>query len=157
MLRALKSGCNLARALGQCRRGIAAVEWAMIASFLFLVILGGVDYAMVAHHKMQMANAVRAGVQYATVRKPVQQDTTGIEEAVSTAAPADESGTRVISVTFACRCPDGTPVDCSDPCPSGEREAHVSVLMQEDHDLLFGLPFVLGTMTLRSEASVRLN
>lgn len=146
--------------VGRFRRdegGMAMVEWAIAASMIFVSLMGAVVLGSVAHHKLQMANAVQAGIQYASVRKPIQQDTSGIIAAVERAAPADATATRQLTVTFYCECPGGAPVACDGLCSGASREAHVGLVMEEQHNLMLALPFLPETITLRSSGSVRLN
>lgn len=143
--------------LVRCERGAIAIEWAFIAPVVMLLLVGVLDFALAAHHKMQMENAVRAGLQYATVRKPVGGGLDGVESAVHAAAPADTTGTRQVSAVLYCTCPDGQPVDCADSCTGGSRHAMLAVAMEEDYRVLLGLPMVPATFRFAVDGTVRLN
>jgi Flp pilus assembly protein TadG len=140
-----------------CDRGVSAVEWAMIAPIVMVLLLGVMDFGAAAIHKMQMANSVRAGLQYATVRKPIQGDLTQIQTAIDTAAPPDETGTRDVTVTLYCQCPDGSAIACTSSCAGGDRSSNVSIVIQEDYQMMLGLPFAGSNLTLRAEGAVQLN
>jgi Flp pilus assembly protein TadG len=138
--------------------GAIAVEWALVVGFLGFLFLGAFNYGTAALHKMEMANAVRAGLQYAVVRKPVQGDMTHITNTVQTAAPADKTGTRAINVTMFCRCSDGSSTSCNGNCSSGEqRQTFISIQMQENYDTLIRMPFSDQRMNFSVAGTVRLN
>jgi Flp pilus assembly protein TadG len=137
--------------------GAIAVEWALVAGFLGFLFLGAFNYGIAALHKMEMANAVRAGLQYAVVRKPVQGDTSHIANTVQTAAPKDKTGTRTIAVAMFCQCSDGSSTSCNGSCSSGDRKTFISIQLQEDYDTLIKLPFSDQRMNFKINGTVRLN
>lgn len=143
--------------ISACERGAVAIEWAFLAPVLILLLTGVADFALAAHHKTQMANALRAGLQYATVRKPVQGDLSGIENAILAASPHDATGTREISVSMYCECPDAQAVSCGEPCPAGSRQAFVAAEMREDYRLLLALPLIPDPLSFVVTGNVRLN
>ncbi len=145
------------RRLRRCRRGTSSVELALVLPFLALLVVAMVDYGTVINYKMQLANSVRAGTQYATVRKPVQQDLTDIRQAVLSTAPTDETGTRVLATTFFCECPNGTAIACEDECGTGERGSYVSIILTQDYPLILTYPGLGNPVSLSSEAVIRLN
>ncbi|MDH3236605.1 MAG: pilus assembly protein [Alphaproteobacteria bacterium] len=150
----------LHRAFAALRRdedGAIAVEWALVAGFLGFLFLGAFNYGVAALHKMEMANAVRAGLQYAVVRKPIQGDTSQINNTVQTAAPKDNTGTRSIAVTMFCQCSDGSSATCSGTCSSGDPQTYIAIVMQEGYDTLINLPFSDQRMNFKVEGRVRLN
>jgi Flp pilus assembly protein TadG len=137
--------------------GAIAVEWALVAGFLGLLILGAFNYGTAALHKMEMANAVRAGLQYAVVRKPIQGDTSQIVNTVQTAAPTDKTGTRAVTVSMFCRCNDGSSSSCTGNCTSGDPQTFISILMTEDYYSLIKLPFASQKMSFQINGTVQLN
>jgi Flp pilus assembly protein TadG len=138
-------------------RGAISVEWALVAGFLGFLFLGAFNYGIAALHKMEMANAVRAGLQYAVVRKPIQGDTSQIANTVQTAAPADKTGTRAITVQMFCRCNDGSSSSCDGTCSTGDPQTYVSILMQEGYDTLIKLPFSEHRLNFAINGTVQLN
>jgi Flp pilus assembly pilin Flp len=138
--------------------GAISVEWALVASFLGFLFLGAFNYGTAALHKMEMANAVRAGLQYAVVRKPIQGDTSQIQSTIQTAAPKDNTGTRAITVSMFCQCPDGSSATCGGNCSAGgDPLTFISVLMQEGYDTLIKLPFAEQRLNFKVAGTVRLN
>ena len=145
--------------------GSISVETALISTVLLSIGIGAVDFGMGLERKMDMANAIRAGMQYALVRKPVQGDTSAIEDAVMTAlVPGTSSSGTVLTSQMACNCPDGTTMDClgsSDQdlhCSDGsQRSAYLVLTLKEDYGLMWTYPVIGQTLTITETASVRLN
>lgn len=155
--RAVAGGLLILKRFGRDNRGVVALEWALGASFLMMLMLGAFIYGTAALHKMQMANAVRAGLQYAVVRKPMQGDTSQIRAVVLNAAPEDNTGTRNLVVSLLCQCPDESAVTCGGSCTGGDPGAYVSIRMTEDFDTLLRLPFGSQRLSFTAEGMVRLN
>lgn len=137
--------------------GMSAVEFGLVAPILITLLLGVMHYGSVALHRMQMANAVRAGLQYATIRKPVQEDLSQILSAVAASAPAQTTDSRTIAAAMFCECSDGTSVSCSGTCTTGERAAFLSIEMNEDYEPPIGFLGTNRIVTLQSQAAIRLN
>lgn len=145
--------------------GSISVETALLSTVLLSIGIGTVDFGMGLERKMDMANAIRAGMQYALVRKPIQGDTTAIEEAVLTAlVPGTSSSGTVLTSEMVCSCPDGTAMDClgSDDqdlhCADGsQRGAYIVLTLKEDYGLMWTYPVIGQTLTITETASVRLN
>ena len=139
------------------QNGAASVELALVLPFLALLVVAMIDYGTAINRKMQLTNAIRAGTQYAMVRKPVQQDLTELRQAVLDTAPADETGTRNLSSTFFCECPNGAAIACEDECGAGERGSYVRIVLREDFPLILSYPGIGNPVSLSSEAVIRLN
>lgn len=137
--------------------GTVSVEWALISPIFVMLLVGVLEFGSGALHKMQMANAVRAGLQYATVRKPIQGDTTQVRDAVVATAPANATGTRTITVTMFCLCPNGTAVDCNGTCATGERSSYISIGMSEEFEPILSLPFSPARHSYVTTGIVQLN
>lgn len=145
--------------------GSISVETALLSTFLLSIGIGVVDFGLALERKMDMANAVRAGMQYALVRKPVQGDMSAIEAAVTSALVngTSSSGTALRSA-MTCSCPDGTVMNCLGTgdedleCADGShRAAYVELVLTEDYGLMWTYPVIGQTMTITETASVRLN
>jgi len=147
--------------LGRFRRdssGLASLELALILPFAVMVAVGLIDYGVGIHRNMQLANAARAGTQYAVIRKPIQGDTTEIVNAVNQAAPPVDTANRSVSARLFCECPDGNEVSCSTTCPDGGyRSAFVEVTVSEDYTTLLSYPMFPSPIRMENQAVVRLN
>ncbi|WP_206594837.1 TadE/TadG family type IV pilus assembly protein [Kordiimonas lacus] len=147
------------------QEGSIAVETAAIMTVIALISIGVVDFGLAYARNMQLANAARAGMQYALVRKPVQGDYSGIIAAVEAAAPAAEDGSgRTVTATLYCECPDGTASDCTTTsdtditCSDGTlRKAYLDVTISETYDLLLRYPAFSDSVNLSQTATARLN
>ena len=149
---------SIRRGFARAEGGVVSVELAFIAPVLGFLILGLVDFGETISRKMQLANAVRAGTQYALVRKPVQGDVSQITASVQSTAPADATGTRTITTTFYCECPDATVITCDNSCPgNAERKSYISIVLEEDYWTIFTYPGLGNSIKLRNDAVVRLN
>jgi Flp pilus assembly protein TadG len=149
---------NVLSRLWQGNSGLAATELALLAPVLVLLMIAMTDYGLAWTRQMALANAVRAGTQYAMIRRPVQGNTAGIHQRVVDAAPADLGGTP--AVTFFCECPDGQAVaDCSaNACGAGiDLRHYVTVTLQEDYPLILNYPGIGNPVSLENSATIRLN
>ena len=152
------------RSFALCRRGSVTVEGAFVATILGVMLLGVIDFGLAFRRQSELANAVRAGTQYAMVRRPQQGDVDPIRDAVYQTAPFAEGtvGTS-LAVEFYCECPDGSPSQCSAAggvalCSGGvERHAFLRVQLSESYDLMLVYPGVGTDIPLSAEATVRLN
>lgn len=98
------------------RRGIAAMELALIAPVLLLMLLSTYDVASAMWRTTRLEMAARAGAQYAFARP---QDSAGIASA-ALGQLAGWTGVTVASTVMACRCDNGSAVDCATgTCQSG--------------------------------------
>jgi Flp pilus assembly protein TadG len=138
-------------------RGVAALELALIAPILALIIVAIVDFGMAFTRQMTLANGVRAGVQYAMVRRPVQGDTDAIRQTVK-----DSSGVALSDVTidWVCECADtgATAATCSvDDCGGGDVSHSLRIGVTESYPLILSYPGIKNPVTLGDAALLRLN
>ena len=114
-------------------RGAAAVEFALVAPLLLLLLGGVTDCGLLIAAKSQLANGLAQGVQYALLTGPSVSGTT-VQGIVRTGAA--NAGVRpTVSVTVtgpACYCTSGSPAalsgastalsgtyTCTSTCPTG--------------------------------------
>lgn len=151
---------GLTRLLYRLRRdeqGMIFVEAGVVMSFLVLFLILVYDVGGLFVRQMQITNALRAGSQYALVRKPVAGDYANIRAAILNAAP--EAGVSpVVTADVACQCADGSTVACDAVCTDGsDRESYLTVSYQENYNMLFKYPGFSKSITLGATNSVRLN
>lgn len=147
--------------------GSISIETALLSTVLLSIGIGTVDFGMGLERKMDMANAIRAGMQYALVRKPIQNDMSAIEAAVLAAlVPGTSSSGTVLTSEMVCNCPDGTPVptclgtsgqDLQCAADDSPRRAYLVLTLTEDYGLMWTYPGIGKTLTITETASVRLN
>jgi len=152
-------GVRLARA-GHDSKGVAAVEFGLIAPLLLLMVAGLIDFASYISTKIELEQALRAGGQYALL------DFT--DAATITSAVTDATDLTPLTVTYDpttdsyCECPDGSPRACpGDPsytaCSGGERPGlFITIMASTTFDPMFAdLPGLTSNMTLRQQLSLR--
>ena len=138
-------------------QGIAAVELALIAPVLALIIVAIVDFGMAFTRQMTLANGVRAGVQYAMVRRPVQGDLTALVTTVADNAYVPEAN---VTVTWVCECADSgaTAPTCSvDDCGGGDVNHSLNIGVTESYPLILSYPGLNNPVTLGDQVLLRLN
>jgi len=153
------------RKFGRCQEGSVAVETAFIMMIIGTMSLGVLDFGLAYSRNLGLANAARAGMQYALVRKPVDGDFTAIVAAVNTAAPAaEDSIARTITTNLYCECPDGSAIDCTSEggadltCDDGNlRAAYLDISITENYSLFFDYPGLNRVLSLSESVTVRLN
>jgi Flp pilus assembly protein TadG len=91
------------RPLSRDRRGVAAVEFSLIALFLITLMLAAYDFGNAEQEHVQLQQAVRAGGAYAAA---YPTDPTGIATAVTSALPTGWSLTAPPSIV--CKCLDSS-------------------------------------------------
>jgi hypothetical protein len=69
---------DLAGEMDRDRRGVAALEFAMVATVMLILLLGGYDVASVIQIRLQLQQALRVGGQYA-MAYPTQSFGNGLE------------------------------------------------------------------------------
>jgi len=169
----------LSRKFRRDEKGVVSIELALLASILLTLSIPVVDYGLAALHGVKVKNAIRAGLQYASVRKPNPGDTdvngtiqpylnTITAAMTSTGPPLSRvrggSSGRILSATMFCRCDEGAEVICfssdgSDiDCASGEQNrTYLRVQFEDEYEFLFPWLGMSDTITLGDVQEVRLN
>lgn len=126
---------------------VSAVEFALIAPVLMILMLGMFDYAVLIFHKMELVGAVRSGAQYALIDSSA---TAAIKQTVinSTNLPTN---TLNVTVTNFCECPDGSGTACGGTCATGSVHYYTRVSGSYDYTPIF-LP---GPITLSDTTTIR--
>lgn len=134
-------------------RGASAIEFAMIAAFMSIILLNVVDIAIFVYRKMEITGAVRAGAQYALV------DAENATSALITSVVQDSTTLSGVSVTVdmnLCGCSDGSSFACDSGTTcgagtSGRTHQYTDISADFTHTWIF-LP---GTTTISSQATIR--
>lgn len=138
--------------------GVGAIEFAIIAGILSLLLLGLLDFGIGFWEKMQVGNAARAGAEYA-VR--YGYNSANIQTAVLNAT--NLAGAQASPApSQSCGCPDTTtgitPRICGAACPNGDMAGtFVTVGAQVSYQTLFAWPGIPRPMTLAASVTVRTN
>lgn len=105
---------TLASFLGNCA-GSTAVEFAVLAPILIVLVAGLVDLGQSLYTSMLLRTAARAGAAYAMTNPA---DTEGARQVVFHSAGMDSTALEVTANRY-CECPDGSSVSCSGTCTDG--------------------------------------
>ncbi len=138
-------------------RGSSLVEMAMIMPVLLLMIVGALDMGSMFVRKMEIANSVKAGIQYALVRKPIQGDLSNISGAVTNSLGNTVTGTTQINVELYCMCA-GVKQVCTLTCTDENVTAFVQVTVTEDYKTpFFNYDFFMSSFPIDETATIQLN
>ncbi len=154
-------------------RGVISVETAIIGIVLSGMAIGVTDFSLAFTRQSEMSNAVRAGVQFALVRRPSigpsadEQDSIislqTIRQAVINSSNFldGDPGTDKLEATVFCQCPDSQPVACvseaGTPLACAQRRTFLQITLRNDYTPIFNYPLVPETIPLEASNSVRLN
>jgi Flp pilus assembly protein TadG len=130
--------------------GQALVELALTVPLLVTILIGAAEFALVTHAAIEVANAAKAGAQYAAYSRANAVNQTQVRSAAASEASDITLGTPVI--TYACSCSNGTACS-SGNCATGNVEQTVTVTTQTTFDPLIHVPGLPQTYTLHGSAS----
>lgn len=138
-------------------KGASLVELALILPFLLLLIVGSLDMGSMFVRKMELANAAKAGVQYALVRKPIQGDLTNIRSAVTASLGTTVTDTTTVDVVLYCMC-FATKQSCTENCDDEDISAFVNITVAEDYTTpFFNYDWFQSSFPITESSTVRLN
>ncbi len=138
--------------------GTSSIEFAFIAGLLAIMLLGLMDFGRGFWEQMQVANAARAGAEYATRNG---YDATNIATAITSATSLSNVQASP-APTETCGCPDATtgisPQTCNVACASGDFPGtYVTARARASYRMLFSWPGLSNPVTLTASAIVRIN
>ena len=155
------------------RGGMVSLETAVFASLFSVLAIGVLDFSLAYTRQSEMSNAVRAGVQFALVRRPSIGPSASTEESIislqnvrqavinSSDYLTADPGVENLEATIFCQCPDAQPVTCvSDPgvpLACTKRLTFLQITLKSDYTPIFTYPLVPATIPLKATNSVRLN
>mgnify|MGYP003627980657 CR=1 FL=1 len=153
--------------------GLISVETALIGTVLSIMSLGIVDFSMAYTRSSEMSNAVRAGVQFALVRRPSIGPSADEQESIISLQTIREAvinssrhlvtdpGPENLEATVFCQCPDTLPVTCVSepdiPLPCNQRRTFLQITLRDSYTPIFNYPLLPETIPLEATNSVRLN
>lgn len=135
------------------RRGIAIVEFALVAPLLLLLLAGVLDFAMLLRTAASVADAARAGAQYGSRSPANAASISGMESAALNSAPGI-SGMTATAVR-SCQCSGGSPVSCGGSCTGGKIMIYVQVTTQATAHTVFNYSRLPFSGTVMSKATMR--
>jgi Flp pilus assembly protein TadG len=137
-------------------QGFAAVEFAMVAPLLILMLIGMIDLGVGLYRRMQVETASHAGAQYAAFGA---FDATMVATAVTTATSYSKIAASPAPYTF-CGCPSSAGVvtaTCGGTCPEGSTPGtYAKVSAQASYTTLIPYPIIASSFNFSSQALVRI-
>jgi Flp pilus assembly protein TadG len=147
---------RLVRALRARSDGLAAVEFAVIAPVLSLVMICTVDVGLGFYRKMQVQNAAQAGAEYAATHG---FNASAIASAMSAATGLTSVQASPQPAQF-CGCPSTGGVataTCGTNCTGGAQAGtYVAVSAQADYTTLIPYPLFPDSYTFTAQSTVRI-
>lgn len=140
-------------------RGMAAVEFGLVAAILCFMFIGATDFGMGYWKKLQVGNAARAGAEYAMAQGWNQ---TAISSAVTNATTMS-SVSASPAPTQSCGCPStGSGIvaaTCGASCGAGSGTAgtYVTVSASATYTTLLSYPGIASSFSFAATNTVRIN
>lgn len=106
-------------------RGIATVEFALVAPLMLLLLAGVLDFALALRTASCVTGAARIGAEYGSRSATSSADYAGMQNAAVKSAPGIAGMTA--SASQSCECPGGSAVSCSAVCSGGNMLVYVQV------------------------------
>ena len=142
---------NVSRKHG--RRGIATVEFALMAPLLLLLLAGVLDFAMLLRTSTCAAGAARAGIEYGSRSTSSAVDYAGMQAAALNSAPG-VSGMTATASRY-CQCVGGSQVSCTGSCTGGKMLVYVQVVTQVTANTVFNYSGLNFSGVVTSQARMR--
>jgi len=137
-------------------RGVAAIEFAIIAPILVLLMVCTVDLGQGIYRKMQVQNAAQAGAQYAAVHGFTASS---ISAAVTNATTFSGISASPSPTQF-CGCPSVTGVtsaSCNSTCTGGiSSGTYVTASAQATYTTILPYPLLPTSFTFAAQSTVRI-
>lgn len=138
--------------------GQALIELALVVPLLTLIFVGALEVGRIAYAAIEVNNAARAGVAYAsqthTTASTDPSNLPNIQLAATTEAP-DVTG-MTVTVSNSCTCSDGTPITCATAGTACVSPAFNQVTVQVNTaatiNTAFHFPGIPNSITLRGQA-----
>jgi Flp pilus assembly protein TadG len=139
-------------------RGIAAVEFAIVAPVLVAMLICTIDLGLGVYRRMQVETASHAGAQYAA-KSGSNFDATLVASAVTATTNYSQIAATPPPFKF-CGCPSASGVaniDCSAKCTDGTTPGtYAQVSAQATYATLIPYPIIPNSFTFTSRALVRI-
>lgn len=141
---------------GRNRRGVVAVEFALIAPIVLVMAAGIVNFGELTNYRMDLDRAIRAATNVAVISPPMNGNYGHITDAFNYAAPTAAS--RDLLVTSSCECAGGAVIGCSSGCADGsERQVLVNIAVTDVFDFMIPLPVFGSSMSVVANLTVRVS
>lgn len=144
--------------LAAASEGLAAIEFALVAPLLLLLVTGAFDFGRGLWYQQQVASAAQAGAVYAAAQG-WNATAANIDSAITTATSLAVSASP--APAWICGCPGASTgimsISCGSACPDGSSPAHyVTVSAQASYSPLLPYPGIGKQLTLSYTSYARL-
>jgi len=143
----------MSRPRSASRRGIATVEFALVAPLIMLLLAGVLDFSLLLRTATTATDAARAGAEYGSRGVLSSVDLSGMQAAALNAAPG-LTGMTAAAARY-CLCNNGSSVSCTGTCPSGALQVYVTVTTQVATHTVFDYSGVSIPGTVSASARMR--
>ena len=127
--------------------GLAALELALAAPVLLLLLGGIVQLGIGLATGATLAHAAKAGAQFAAQKPENATSTAAIQRIVATALGSGAAGASITPTTF-CECQYGQQTSCTATCSNGTQPLrYVRVVVSKPLEVNFGLFAYPNTLT----------
>ena len=151
-MKTLLSNIGFLRRLGD-DSGQSLVEMALSFTILITFLVGAADLARVTRASISVANAAKAGAQYAAQTGFTAQDTSGIQAAAAAESP---NLTLTTTSTYSCVCSNGNSSTCKNTdCNNSHIVETVTVNTSTTVTPAIRLPGMQSTWTIKGQAIQR--
>lgn len=134
--------------------GIAAVEFALIAPVLILLVVITYDIGMVVNDRMAMEDAALTSARYVFQGGDIAE----VEAEVTPMLDLTDPTSYAVTAEYQCECDDGAAIDCDTGCSgvgSGYMRRFVNVETSMDHQFLFPYPGMPDQLTIEGGARLQ--
>ena len=132
------------------------LEFALSIFLLLTVATGVIDFGRAFYFAAEVANAARAGVQWAAINPGHPNNLTSMQTAATNDA-ADWSSVTAVATEF-CECDDGTSVTCgTGTCSTGSVRTYVKVTTTGPFNTVGLYPWIPRPINMSAEAVLRVD
>lgn len=142
-------------------RGVALIEFALLAPVLALLCVGAIDFGLAFASQLQLASAVDMGAQYAFLTG-VNVQAGAVQAVVQKATSLTGVSATIGYNSSACYCPTGAPPTlaaqtCGQPCADGsEPGKFLNISANYTYRPIFPTYALIANPTLTQTVTVRL-
>lgn len=143
----------------ECIKGVAAIEYALVAPFIGLLALGVVDYGIYIHKGIILQDVARASAQYVVAGGDPAQIVANVKNQSDLFTVSDP---QLVIINFAgtkeCTCSDGIVISCTSTCSSGDYlRSFYAVTIDATYQPLISFPGLPSSIPMRGYSRLQYN
>ena len=137
----------------EAREGALALEFALMAPMLMILLAGIIDVGAAINRQMQLTSAVQSGVQLAIAQPPTAETLDTIATAVRLSAPEDPTDSQDVAVEMFCELASGAQASCADAAPG--QATFVAIRLTETWQPALSYPILQHAAPLEASLTLR--